>query len=49
VVILKYENCGETYLGSEINQVLFKQAEHELRRGIFLEMVNYKVDDLCLI
>ncbi len=40
------ENCGETYLSSEINQQLFKQAEHELRRGVFLEMLNYN-NELC--
>ena len=35
------ENCGEVYLSSEINQTLLKQAEKELQRGVFLEMVNY--------
>ena len=35
------ENCGEVYLRSEINQTLLKQAETELQRGVFLEMVNY--------
>jgi YgiT-type zinc finger domain-containing protein len=35
------ENCGEVYLSSEINQTLLKQAEKELKRGVFLEMVNY--------
>ena len=35
------ENCGEVYLDSEINQSLLKQAEKELQRGVFLEMVNY--------
>ena len=35
------ENCGEVYLSSEINRSLLKQAEQELQRGVFLEMVNY--------
>ena len=35
------ENCGEVYLSSEINRTLLKQAEQELQRGVFLEMVNY--------
>jgi YgiT-type zinc finger domain-containing protein len=35
------ENCGEVYLSSEINQTLLKQAEKELQRGVFLEMLNY--------
>ena len=35
------DNCGEVYLSSEINQTLLKQAEKELQRGVFLEMVNY--------
>ena len=35
------ENCGEVYLSSEINRSLLKQAEQELQRGFFLEMVNY--------
>jgi hypothetical protein len=29
------------YLSSEINRSLLKQAEQELQRGVFLEMVNY--------
>ncbi len=35
------ETCGEVYLSSEINQTLLKQAEKELQRGVFLEMLNY--------
>ena len=35
------ENCGEVYLSSQTNQSLLKQAEKELQRGVFLEMVNY--------
>ena len=35
------ENCGEVYLSSEINRSLLKQAEQELQRGVFLEMVTY--------
>jgi YgiT-type zinc finger domain-containing protein len=35
------ENCGEVYLSSEINQTLLKQAEKELQRGVFLEILNY--------
>ncbi len=43
------ENCGEVYLSSEINRALFKQAEQELRRGVFLEMVNYSTNnDWCV-
>ena len=34
-------NCGEVYLSLEINRSLLKQAEQELKRGVFLEMVNY--------
>lgn len=41
------ENCGEVYLSSEINQTLLKQAEQELQRGVFFEMVNYIADDVC--
>ena len=41
------ENCGEVYLNSEINHALLKQAEQELKRGVFLEMVNYSTDELC--
>ena len=37
------ENCGEVYLSSQINNVLMKQAEHELNRGVSLELVNYAV------
>jgi len=42
------DNCGEIYLNSEINNHLLKQAEHELKRGVFLEMVNYTANNLCL-
>ena len=35
------ENCGEIYLSSEINGALLKQANKELNRGVYLEMVNY--------
>ena len=41
------ENCGEVYLSSQINRTLLKQAEQELKRGVFLEMLNYS-DDLCV-
>ncbi|MEY4769074.1 MAG: hypothetical protein RL637_1713 [Pseudomonadota bacterium] len=41
------ENCGEIYLNSKINSALLKQAEQELKRGVFLEIVNY-ADDCCL-
>lgn len=34
-------NCGEVYLSLEINRSLLKQAEQELQRGVFLEMINY--------
>ena len=37
------ENCGEIYLSSEINGVLLKQANNELNRGVYLEMVNYSM------
>lgn len=43
------DNCGEIYLSSEINHSLLKQAEHELKRGVFLEMLNYKLDNLCVV
>lgn len=42
------ENCGEIYLSSSINKELFQQAERELKRGVFLEMVNYANDDWCV-
>jgi YgiT-type zinc finger domain-containing protein len=35
------ENCGEVYLNAEINRTLLTQAEQELQRGVFLEMLNY--------
>lgn len=35
------ENCGEIYLSSAINGALLKQANRELNRGVYLEMVNY--------
>ena len=35
------ENCGEIYLTSQINHQLLKQAEQELKRGVFLEILNY--------
>ena len=35
------DNCGEIYLESAINQALLSQAEKELQRGVFLEMVNF--------
>ena len=41
------ENCGEVYLNSKINRALLKQAEHELKRGVFLEMLKFS-DDLCV-
>jgi YgiT-type zinc finger domain-containing protein len=41
------ENCGEVYLSSKINRELLKQAEQELKRGVFLEMLNYS-NDLCV-
>jgi len=37
------ENCGEIYLSSEINGALLKQANNELNRGVYLEMVNYSI------
>lgn len=37
------ENCGEIYLSSAINGALLKQANNELNRGVYLEMVNYSM------
>jgi YgiT-type zinc finger domain-containing protein len=40
------DNCGEVYLESEINQALLSQAEKELQRGVFLEMVNFSASQV---
>ena len=42
------DNCGEVYLESAINQALFCQAEKELQRGVFLEMVNFSASQVGL-
>jgi hypothetical protein len=42
------DNCGEVYLESEINQALLSQAEKELQRGVFLEMVNFSAPHVGL-
>ena len=42
------DNCGEVYLESEINQALLSQAETELQRGVFLEMVNFSAPQVSV-
>lgn len=42
------DNCGEVYLESEINQALLSQAEKELQRGVFLEMVNFSAPQVSV-
>jgi YgiT-type zinc finger domain-containing protein len=34
-------NCGEEYISADINKELLKQGEHEYKRGVSVEMLNF--------
>ena len=36
------DNCGEEYISSQTNKSILEKANHEMNKGISLELLNFK-------
>ena len=38
------DNCGEEYISAQVNQEILEKANHEVSRGIYMELLNFNAN-----